>query len=311
MKNYLKPIIFSIILIVFIIILGKLFAPKNNSITSGMMDIKANGILGEKENTLDVIFIGDSLTYSSFIPLLMYKENGFTSYVCGTHAQRMFDSYKFLEKSIEKQKPKIVVLETNALFRKYSLKKDIISKLEKTFPFFEYHNRWKNLSINDFKSSKDYKYTDPMKGYMLKRSVKSVSSKDYMKHNNKSTYIPEGNYKYLEMMRKKCEKNNIKFVLVSATSQVNYNYSKYQTLKKYAEENKIDYIDLNIDNTIDIDWQTDTSDKGDHLNFQGAKKESIYLGKYLKEKYNLPDHRNDINYSEWTRNILEYEKIAS
>lgn len=311
MKNYIKSVIFIIILISLILLLGIVFTPKNNELANNEADLKANGILGEKENTIDVIVIGDSLTYSSFIPLEMFKNYGFTSYICGTHAQMMFNSYRFLEKSLEKQKPKVVILETNALFRKYSAKKDFINKLEKTFPFFEYHNRWKTLKLNDITSNKNYTYTDPMKGYMLKRSIKPSKNHNYMKHNNKKAIIPEGNYKYLEMMKKKCEEHGIKFILVSAPSLTNYNYSKHNTLKEYAKNNKIDYIDLNIDNITGIDWNEDTTDKGDHLNYKGAKKVSNYLGNYLYQKYNLTDKRNDISYNSWLKDLSKYEKLVN
>ena len=43
----------------------------------------------------------------------------------------------------------------------------------------------------------------------------------------------------------------------------------------------------------------DTVDKGDHLNLTGARKVTRYLGNYLKENYELPDHREEQSYREW------------
>lgn len=75
MKNILKSTLFLSILLVIIIYMGKIFTPKDNTLESGMNEVRANGILGEKDD-IDVIIIGDSLTYSSFIPLRCIKNTG-------------------------------------------------------------------------------------------------------------------------------------------------------------------------------------------------------------------------------------------
>ena len=38
---------------------------------------------------------------------------------------------------------------------------------------------------------------------------------------------------------------------------------------------------------------------GDHVNLNGACKITEYLGKYLDDMYDLPDHRNDEIADEW------------
>ena len=39
---------------------------------------------------------------------------------------------------------------------------------------------------------------------------------------------------------------------------------------------------------------------------KGAKKVTSYLGMYLKSKYELPDHRNDVDYAGWTKELKKY-----
>ena len=89
-------------------------------------------------------------------------------------------------------------------------------------------------------------------------------------------------------------------MLYSGPSPVNYNYKKHNGLAAYAKEQKIPYLDLNLkQKELGIDWQMDTVDKGDHLNLTGARKVTRYLGNYLKENYELPDHREEQSYREW------------
>ena len=60
------------------------------------------------------------------------------------------------------------------------------------------------------------------------------------------------------------------------------------------------FIDCNLHlDEMNFDWMHDTPDCGDHLNVFGAEKVSRYLGKYLKDNYNIPDRRKDGDYASW------------
>ena len=80
---------------------------------------------------------------------------------------------------------------------------------------------------------------------------------------------------------------------------------------KVAEELGIDWIDLNTgDDEVAIDWDTDTRDYGDHLNYYGATKASRAVADILRDRYGLQDHRADAGdtYRHWDRAVRAYER---
>lgn len=102
------------------------------------------------------------------------------------------------------------------------------------------------------------------------------------------------------------EANGGTLLLVSVPSPDNWTYAKHNAIEKISEEYDLEFLDMNLmQDELNIDWKTETKDGGNHLNFLGAKKVSSYLAKYLSEKYNLPDHREDPAYDNWEEDIKE------
>ena len=76
---------------------------------------------------------------------------------------------------------------------------------------------------------------------------------------------------------------------------------------KILIENNLDVINFNTleEFNKNIDYSHDFYDYG-HLNVYGATKYTLYFSKYLKERYDLPDHRDDQKYKSWDE---EYESF--
>ena len=83
-------------------------------------------------------------------------------------------------------------------------------------------------------------------------------------------------------------------------------------VEKIANKYGINFIDFNlpeIQNQIEFDWKIDSSDGGNHLNIYGAEKVSNYIGKILSEKYNLPNHKDDLTIeNDWNETVKKYEE---
>lgn len=309
MRLVLRGVAFVLPLLLMLALLSCLFIPKNNFESFGMTQDRANGILAEPENTIDVLIVGDSESYSSFSPMQMWGEQGFTSYVCGTSGQRLYDSYSFMKKTFRTQKPRVVVLETNAIFSSIRAKKAIFNAAAELFPVFRYHDRWKSLNINDFQTAPNYTNIVSYKGFHCKALVKDGTKEDYMDPSPNEKHIRPINLFYLKKMQKLCRDNDAELLLVSTPSTINWNTEKHNGIEAYADAQGLTYLDMNLLNDeIGIDWTEDSRDGGDHLNLSGAEKASAYFGAWLEEQYDLPDHREDSDYESWNLLLEKYQK---
>lgn len=61
---------------------------------------------------------------------------------------------------------------------------------------------------------------------------------------------------------------------------------------------------------LDIDWDKDFYNSK-HLNYIGAEKYTAWLTKYLKEHYDLEDHRGDAKYDSWEQAYENYKDYVS
>lgn len=265
------------------------------------------GIQEEEENTIDVLVLGDSETYTSISPMQLYQNSGITTYVCGQSQQRLCESYSLLKTALKTQQPKLVILETNTLFRykgqNVEIEKELGEKVCSVLPIFRYHYMWKLPFDGEEATNTQYK------GFRLRDKIKAYSGGEYMVETEEIAEIPEWNKSYMENIISLCEENDIELMLVSVPSPHNYNYKEHNALEQYAQENDLVYLDLNLKNEeLGMDWNKDTMDKGDHLNIYGAVKVTDYMTSYLQENYELEDHRQDENYKEWGVLAKEYEE---
>ena len=263
-------------------------------------------VSAEKKNTIDVLVAGDSESYTSVSPMDLWDRAGIAAYDCGQPGQRIQETYYILKTAFRTQSPKLVLFETNTMFRDPGFLKNVQLSLTEPlayhFPVIKYHNAWKALFDGPGGPKKSYK------GFEIRDKVVSYEGdEEYMKETKDKAQIPEVVRIYMEKIKRLCEKNGADLLLVSAPSPKNYNYKKHNSLEEYARENDLSYVDLNMKfRDIGIDWKMDSYDRGDHLNISGARKVTAYIGQYLADNYDLPDRRNDDGWREWDDLAKEY-----
>ena len=266
----------------------------------------------QPENTMDVVVTGDSVTYFAYNPIVIWEEQGIASYICGQPAQKIQESYIMLKNVYKTQKPKLVLLETDNFFTwneegKIANIKDTAKEwLKDAFPLLRGHDVWKSLFTD-----KSY-HEDCFKGYLYRDGVTPVDNEEYMIDNGQTRPVLPIARDYCKKIKELCDENGSTLLFVSAPSKMDYNFEMHNGAAELAKELGVDYLDMNLVwQEIGIDWQTDTFDNGDHLNVSGAEKTSKYLGKYLKDNYDLPDRRGEAAFASFDAEAEAYRKCIA
>ena len=69
-----------------------------------------------QNDSVDLLVLGDSESYTSVSPMQLWAEHGMTAYVCGQPGQKIQQTYYMLKTALQVQSPKVVLLETNLMF---------------------------------------------------------------------------------------------------------------------------------------------------------------------------------------------------
>lgn len=310
MKRIVKNCTFFILLLVMIQLLSEVLwhIAANDSTLIKQRAQKYVELEAQKENSLDMIVIGDSESYTSISPLQLWNEQGITSYNCSQPGQWLPETYYLLKTAFKHQQPKVVLLETNILFREQETLDDLQSRMAEAgkyyFPIFRLHDIWKPLA-GGFRSNLNYE------GFQISDKVKTCTIPNYMKKKLEDEKIPASVKKYMKKIIGLCKEQNAELVLVSVPSPKNYNLVKHNKITDYAKEQNLLYLNLNLKiKELGIDWKKDSMDAGDHMNICGAEKVTNYLGNYLKTQFSFPNHRDDAFYQSWKKNGDAYQKIV-
>lgn len=306
MKKVFRAAAFGVGLAVLVALLSLVFRPKGNTADDGMIDTNANGILAEKDGTVDVLFLGDSEADCAFVPHKLWSDYGYSSYICAVGGQVAYQSEGFLRQALRTQSPKFVFLETNHLFHSFTTTDEYFYWAEEAVPLLRYHDRWKTLKLRDWYAPVSYDSLEYQKGYHYDARSFSADTTYYMTPSDERAHISDNSVASVRNILELCEENGAELILISSPSVINWNTPRHNAIADLAGELGVRYIDLNcLRDEVPIDWQTETQDYGDHVNFSGAKKVTAYVGELLAETGLLTDHRGDENYISWDIAVRE------
>ena len=335
-KKIISIIMLIVIILTILFTISPIFIPKWITGEDNYITQIVRGFYAEKENSLDVMFMGNSDMYRGVSPMVLWDEYGIASYSYTSPGQRTWTAYYVLLDALRKQKPNIIVFNidgiqstnqrTESCYRKAldnmqfsSVKLKAITDKQFEFspadrfsfllPVIRYHSRLLELTKDDFEFAYGYKEYEN-KGLDLITEINGYENGlSYMEDKGEQYEFPEETKKYMDKIVETCKENGIKLILVEIPSADSWSYAKSQAITEYANNNGLIFIDCNMHlDEMNFDWMHDTPDGGDHLNVFGAEKVSKYLGKYLKDNYNIADRRKDGNYASWFDASQKYHK---
>ena len=293
----------------------------------------------------DVIFIGDCEVYENFSPITLWEEYGITSYIRGSPQQTIWQSYYLMEETFRYETPKVMVF--NVLSMKYDTPESTGSQSRREaynrmtldtmrwssskwkaiqasmteeekqwesmasylLPILRYHDRWSQLTEEDFTYWFRREHVSH-NGYLMQTGILPYTEA-YSEPPLGDYSFGENSWYYLEKMAELCEKHGTRLVLIKAPSQYPVWWEQWDIqIQDFAEKNNLLYINmLEYQDEIGIDWNTDTYDAGLHLNVFGAEKASLWLGNILVEAYGIPDRRTEDAVAElWAKKVNIYNQ---
>lgn len=198
----------------------------------------------------------------------------------------------------------------------------ISEKLSYIFPIFRFHDRYSRITEFDLRKVVQ-KSEISYKGYLYETKTnkyKNKGQKNYEKYmeqkkKGQEIEIQENGLKIQDYVKEKveqlnelCKNYNSELILITMPNTDEKSLEKYEIFKKYAEEIKLKYVNLNFEVDEPIDWETDTQDKGDHLNIKGAEKVGNYISKYLKENFEIESKKDKKEYEKWNQQLEAYKQ---
>ena len=277
----------------------------------------------------DVVFIGDCEVYENFSPITLWEEYGITSCIRGSAQQTIWQSYYLMEETFRYETPRVMVF--NVLSMKYDTPESTGSQSRREaynrmtldtmkwspskwnailasmteeekqwdsmftylFPILRYHDRWSQLTGEDF-TYWFHRDTVSHNGYLMQTEVKPYTAA-YAEPPLADYTFGENSWHYLDKMVQLCEEQGTQLVLIKAPSQSPVWWEQWDAqIEAYADRHGLLYINmLDHQSEIGLDWNRDTYDAGLHLNVYGAEKASIWFGEMLTKESGVPDRRRE------------------
>ncbi|MCR5575921.1 MAG: hypothetical protein K6F56_02810 [Oscillospiraceae bacterium] len=272
---------------------------------------KINGFFNEPAESMDVLCYGSSRMYCTLDPLVLHAETGLRSYVLATQQQPLAATYCYMKESLKTQSPKVLLLEATMAFspgaggegalrdcldplpwseNKLAIIRTLVPEGERSSYYFnllKYHQRWKELSAQDFRFDWRGK-RDPLRGYHFMEIARPETCAQQSYADVEAVPLSEESLAVLRDMKALAEENGAQLMLLAAPyAWADEERGSLKGLHAFCEDEGIVLLDMNeVYDSLGFDAERDFVDEG-HLNVYGSAKATRLIGETLLARYGL------------------------
>ena len=286
----------------------------------------------DKREDFDVLFTGISHMQMGVSPMELWNEYGIASFNLAQSFERLPFAYWVLQMALEYSHPSLVVIDVRRIFdteikvghgvsfvmdyfpltlTKFKAVNELLSdfneKLAYLFPIIKYHERWEELTEDDFVVA-DYVLDNGASKYdgggikVFKVDTHTRIPADDMEPGSELCTS------YLRKMIELCKSKGIDVILAEIPFPATHDGQRYANgVQVIADEYGVPYLNFHQIPGV-VSMAVDMANRS-HLNDSGARKVSYYIGDFIKENFDIPDRRNDPAYASWTEQYETFRDI--
>ncbi len=320
-SRVIKDIAFALILLLCLVIANQVFQRKDNV-------VKYEQFYKEDE-PFDILFFGSSRVLYTFQPMELWGKYGIRSYNMAQHSEGLGRDYWQLKNALEYNKPNLVVLDVSLFHGGYEVneeseesraglhgqidhmpmsktKYEIVRELapeslylEYFSPFILYHNRWSQLTADDFYHDANLRYgADILNGIEPQERI-AWSEEAYAEDFDPEAYN-------LDKMIALCREENIPLLFICMPCSENEGaFGTLNCFGQYFDSQDIPYLNIAKEEDF-LDYEFDFSDSS-HVNMAGGLKLTDYIGKYYIDHYRISQVSEQTG-TKWDQAYAKYKE---
>lgn len=295
----MKKVIGVILLIIFSLFvfckLSLVFVRKGNGYGTDVLNFYK-----QKKNTIDVIGLGSSHTYTSLNPNIFYENSKLNLYNFATQQQPTWITYYYLREALKYQTPKYAIFDVHMPivesnnYASESVNRDALDKMRMSknkieaintsvekisdrYSYYvniiKYHTRYKELTKGDIGTAFFGKTVDNL-GYIGLQNSGYVF--DGVSYNNQKLAINKKSEEYLIKIIELCKENNVKLILIKTPCIYDsFSVAKLNYIEDIAKEKDVIFLNYVKDiSNLNLNYKADFYDSG-HLSVSGSQKLSF------------------------------------
>lgn len=328
-KPIIKIISFSLILSMLLYVLSYMAKPSDLSKPNGHNLGQIKGFYSEKENTLDLVYLGGSAVFEYYAPLKTWEDYGLVSYDFSAGMIQAELYIMMIKEILKSQSPELIVIDARAFqYRdadnidaippeevsyRYTLTGVPLSvnkivfidqnvgthindkKLSYYFDLLKYHDNIVNFNSTNIKMMLGT-YKDPYNGFYFVPKVEKIKQYDFKTDKKKA--VSNDTEAILIDLLNYMDSTGIDYLFtVSPYAEKKEHKMTFNYVQEIIEKRGYRFIDCNeYTEQMNLVYSTDFSDYS-HVNIFGAEKYTDFLNQYILDNYSIPNRKDDANYS--------------